>query len=111
MPRPTRAKYCPECHAMNFVEAETCIHCGHLFRTGVETAPPSVDELHRTQMFTLPPLAQRPTVRDSPPPAANNGPRIVSLLAVVRASPLFPVIAVLVVVIVALLCWAVGASR
>ena len=109
MSRPTQAKYCPRCQAMNFVEAETCVHCGHQFRTGVAATPPPQADLNKTQMFMLPP-AQRPAVR-SGPPAAGGRAKWVSLFAILRASPLLPIIAALAVVILALIGWAVIAFR
>ncbi len=110
MSRPTRAKYCPQCHAMNFVEATVCVYCEHEFRTDASAAAPpspSDKELHRTQMFTLPPMAARPTV-DTPtrPPGG-----IASLLGLLRASPLIPVIVLLALVVLALLGLAVTSFR
>ena len=111
MPRPTRAKYCPRCQAMNFVDAETCIHCGHQFRTGTAAPPPSDDLFNKTQMFMLPPVAQRREADDTPPPITGTRANLVSFLAALRASPLMPVFALVAVITLALICWAVMAFR
>ena len=111
MPRPTRAKYCPRCHAMNLVDAETCIHCGHQFRTGTAAPPPSDDVFNKTQMFMLPPMEQRREVKDTPPHATGPRANLMSFLAALRASPLMPMITLVAIITVALICGAVIAFR
>jgi hypothetical protein len=74
---------------MTFRDREVCEHCGHQFRTGLETGlgtglgaspldAPLMDEaaLHRTMQFTLPPLPPRAVVAaPEADPAAVNLPR------------------------------------
>lgn len=111
MSRPTQAKYCPRCRAMNFLDAATCLHCGHEFRTGMASPPPSDQELNRTQMFMMPPPAGRPKVQEAAPPPVAGLARLASRLAVARASPLLPVIGILILVIAALIYWVVRSFR
>jgi hypothetical protein len=65
MSRPVEAKYCPRCGAMNARRAETCIHCRRRFQSEQSAlsstdlaAPLSEEDLHRTQMFMLPPVTR-----------------------------------------------------
>ena len=111
MSRPTQAKYCPRCHAMNFVDAGTCLHCGHEFRTGVSSPPRSEDVFNKTQMFMMPPLAQHPSAEEAAPQVGGRWTDLVSRLASIHSSPLLPAIVLLVIVIAALIYGAIHLLR
>lgn len=77
MSRPAQAKYCPQCGAMAHADIPQCRVCGHFFWSGpidssAASVPPGLapppDDLHRTQMFSLPTLLHAPVREDAPIP-------------------------------------------
>jgi ribosomal protein L40E len=109
MSQQIQAKYCPQCHAMNRREAETCTHCGRRFSSSQPEQPQPDAHLNRTQMFTLsqlPHLPQRAAVPEVPAQSSGLRGRLISALAVFRFSPLLMIILALALLIAALVVWA-----
>ncbi len=110
--RSLQAKYCPRCGAMNALGAEICLHCGREFRHTQPAAPPnapppSPEDLHRTQMFTLPPPVARSEVGHSQPNVGRFAHLRAFFLPLRRSSTLLLVfVGLLAAAFAAALCWA-----
>jgi rRNA maturation protein Nop10 len=103
-----KAKRCPKCGTMTFVDRDRCQNCGHQFRTDVVAAPASFNP-ERTQMLVLPPNFHREV---KPPEEAEDMQPFAYIEPVAprRASRL-PLIAILTVVTLLMIAFTIMLIR
>lgn len=90
-----KAKRCPKCGTMTFVDRERCQNCGHQYRTDVVAAAPSFNP-ERTQMLVLPSSFQREV---KPPEELENAAPFAYIEPVApRRSSKLPLVMILTVV-------------